>query len=463
MPTKKQATKREKAADTSILGSIVLTHNQLLDFAQSGRLPSWNLSEPSKSEFTAAKEFKLFQTKIDFKDLKYLYQREGLATNAVDVPANDAFSKWFEVRSYSDSAKQIENKTLEDAIWKLNRDLNVRSRFLEAYVYCRLYGLGLVVIGLKDSTGDMSKKPQNVTGVDYLVALSAAEVKEIHFDENPKSPTYGEIDHYTLRIKSKSGEQNKDIHASRVIHVMQKTLEKSPWGLSILEPAFDLFEVLKNIDWSSGEAYYQNASPLYVLTYKGHPSAEDLGQAEEDMKEIRVTSRYIKPESWELSTVPGSGVALDPTKYFDPIVERIAGAVKVPKQILLGTAAGALASGQVNLAQYYKDIAAIQTNFIEPLLLDFYTRLQKWKILPKGDFDLEWATLWEMDEKEKALLTMQKAVTARNLVGNPGQGIPEIATVPEVRKNILGLEPELGAGLDSAKPSKEKKKHALPK
>jgi hypothetical protein len=142
------------------------------------------------------------------------------------------------------------------------------------------------------------------------------------------------------------------------------------------------------------------------------------------------------------------------------MVERIAGAVKVPKQILLGTAAGALASGQVNLAQYYKDIAAIQTNFIEPLLLDFYTRLQKWRILPKGDFDLEWATLWEMDEKEKALLTMQKAATARNLVGNPAQGLPEIATVPEVRKNILGLEPELGAGLDSAKPVKEKKQRA---
>lgn len=420
-------------------------------------MPEWGFEE-SKREFSAATDFKLFQPYISLKDLKYLYQREGLAANAVDVPANDVFSKWFNVKSFSDEKGEIENKALEDAIWALNQRLNVRGVFLEAYTYCRLYGLGIVVLGLADSTGDMSAKPENVTGIEYLVALSAAEIKEIKFDENPKSKTYGEIDHYVLRISSKHGEQNKTVHASRVIHVMQKTLEKSPWGLSILEPAYDLFTVLKNIDWSSGEAYYQNASPLYVLTYKGKPSDEELSQAAEDMKEIRVTSRYIKPESWTLDTVLGSGVALDPTKYFDPIVERIAGAVKVPKQILLGTAAGALASGQVNLAQYFKDIAAIQTNFVEPLLLDFYHSLQEWKLLSEGDFEPEWNPLWEMDEKEKALLTMQKATTARQLVGNEAQGITPICSVEEVRKNFLGLEPQLGAGVDSAKEKKKERK-----
>jgi phage-related protein (TIGR01555 family) len=456
--------KKERLTDAGLRAPAILTRNQLLDFAQSGRLPAWSLSEPSKSEFTAAKEFKLFQEKIDFKDLKYLYQREGLVTNAVDVPANDVFSKWFTVKCYSDREGKIENKALEDQIWQINQRLNLRGVFLEAYRYCRLYGLGIIVLGLADNTGDMSKKPDQVSGIEYLVALSAAEIKEIAFDENPKSKTYGEIERYILRIKSKFGEQNKEVHASRVIHIMEKTLEKSPWGLSILEPAYDLLQILKNIDWSSGEAYYQNASPLYVLTYKSTRKLTDdeYDEALEQIKDIRVTSRYVSAAGWELKAVPGSGVALDPTKYFDPIVERVAGAVKVPKQILLGTAAGALASGQVNLAQYYKDIAAIQSNFIEPLLLEFYHRLQEWRILPEGDFDLEWNPLWEMDEKEKALLTMQKATTARNLVGNPTQGIPEIATVEEVRKNILGLEPELGAGTDSAKPKKkEKKKHAV--
>lgn len=419
----------------------ILGLEQLQEFQQGGRIPRYALEE--RRQGFGARPFKLFQTTIGKDDLKYLYKRDGLAANAVDVPAYDVFSKWFKVRAYNGN---VVDSKLDDAIWEINQRLNVKGVFLEAYRYCRLYGLGIVVLGLVDSVGDISQPPEEARGVEYLAAYSSAEISRILFDEDPESRTYGEIQAYEINVKGKAGTQTKTIHAGRVVHVMERTLEKSPWGLNILEPAYDLFQILKNIDWAAGEAYYQNASPTFVLSYEGTPSEEQLDQAEEYLKEISVKSRYIKPKNWELTTVTGSGQALDPTRYWEPIVERIAGAVKVPKQLLLGTAAGALASGQVNLAQYYKDIASIQSDFIEPLLMGFYRRLQEWGILPKGDFDLVWNPLWELDERERAQLELVKVQTARTLVGDGTA--PALATVEEARKSILGLEPQLGLGAD---------------
>jgi|GEM_PF-6661844 len=392
-----------------------------------------------------AKEFKLFQTDVGKDDLRYLYEREGLAANAVDIPANDAFSKWFKVQAYEG---EKENTKLEDTIWEFNQKLNVKGCFLDAYRYCRLYGVGLVFLGLADQTGDLASEPKGVREIEYLVPISAEEIKEINFEKDPSSKRYGEISSYEVNVALPSGTRAKTVHPQRVIHVMERTLKRNPWGISLLLPAYDLFTILKNTDWSAGEAYYQSSSPLFILSYpsKRKPSDAELDAAESDLTDISVRSRYIKPSDWEFATVQGSGRLPDPGMFWNPVVERIAGAMKVPKQILLGTSAGALASGEVNLAQYYKDIASTQSDFITPRLMQFYSRLQEWRILPEGDFDLIWNPLWEMDEKEKAEIWKLKADTARTLIGEEGK--PQLATIEEIRKQILGLEPEMGKGVD---------------
>jgi len=154
----------------------------------------------------------------------------------------------------------------------------------------------------------------------------------------------------------------------------------------------------------------------------------------------------VKPKGFNLEVVKGSGQLPDPQKILDPIVNLLAGAVKVPKQLLLGTEAGALASGEVNLEQYYAQVADVQSTFAEPLLIGFYKQLQEWGILDEGNFDIEWIPLWEMDEKDRAEIDKMKMETARLALGSVFKGEEPLLSVQETREQILGLNPEIGKG-----------------
>ena len=182
------------------------------------------------------------------------------------------------------------------------------------------------------------------------------------------------------------------MHSSRVIHLNERTRRRSPWGISILTAAYDLFQILKNTDWSAGEAYYQNASPLYELTWneqaENPPSLEEKTRAADDLEDLHVKKRFMHPEDWHLNVIQGSGRIADPNLIWAPIIERIAGRVGVPKQILLGTSAGALASGETNLQQWYKDIAELQHGKATQWLRRFYSILMDAGVVPWGSIRL---------------------------------------------------------------------------
>jgi len=439
----------------------VLNYGQMSELNTSGILPQYFNQDgeeipqysfiTGKSSFGAGKEWKLFPQYIGVDDLVYMYRRMDIAANAVDIPAKDIWAGGVTVKVIGSRGEELKDSELERQIWKMNQDLSVLAKFEEGHRYARMLGMGVVVIGLNDGK-KLAEKPDRATGVDYLRAFSKKEVVKIEYDRVPTSETYGEIIEYSIKIGGQSSSQAVDfiVHVDRVIHVMEKTIEASAFGLSVLEPPYDLFQVLKNTDWSAGEAYYQNASPLFVVSWDDSEDAEPPDQDEiddlkDDIEDIHVKKRYIKPASWSFDVVKGMGELPDPGKVWEPIVERIAGAVKIPKSILLGTSAGALASGETNLQQYYKDISGQQSNFAEPLLNDFYGRLQKWGVLPTGDFDLEWPSLWEPTDKDVAEINKMKMETANVAVGNTLGGVA-LMTVEEAREQILDMNPKLGAG-----------------
>ena len=440
----------------------VLNYGQMSGLNESGVLPQYFNTDgeeipqysfiTGKSSFGAGKEWKLFPEYIGVDDLIYMYRRMDVAANAVDIPARDIWAGGVAVKVIGSGGEELKDSDLEKQIWKLNQDLAALATFEEGHRYARMLGLGVVVIGLNDGK-KLREKPDRATAVDYLRAFSKKEIVKIEYDRVPTSETYGDISEYHIKIGGASSSQAVDfvVHADRVMHVMEKTIGSSAFGLSILEPPYDLFQVLKNTDWSAGEAYYQNASPLFVVSWDDSEDAEPPDQAEiddlkDDIEDIHVKKRYIKPASWSFEVVKGTGQLPDPGKVWEPIIERIAGAVKIPKQILLGTSAGALASGEVNLQQYYKDVSGQQSNFAEPLLNDFYGRLQKWGVLPKGEFDLEWSSLWEPTDKDVAEINKMNMETAIRSQGQPRQGVAPLMTVEEAREQILNLNPEVGTG-----------------
>jgi len=438
----------------------ILSYDQYKQFRSSGKIPEFFINDEQIPAFAfegqkrkwSSKEWKLFPKNVSKEDLLYLYERCDIAANAVDTLPADVWGKGFTVKVVNEEGEEVKDSPLEQKIWEINQKHKVRAVFQEAHRYARLFGLGIVVIGLADGKSlDNPVKPP-VQDVSYLTAFSSYEITKIEFNKDLNSEDYGKIERYKIVIK---GEQKQEfwVHASRVIHIMEKTIGKSAWGKSVLEPCYDLFIVLKNTDWSAGESYYQNASPIFIVTWEDikevevePPSKEEIDAIKEDIKDIHVRKRFVLPASWHVEVVKGSGQLPDPGKIWQPVIERIAGGVKIPKQLLLGTSAGALASSETNLKQYFKYVANMQSTFAEPLLVDFYTRLQEWGILPEGRFDIEWTPLMEMSEKDLAEINLTKMKTASLALGDPMKGIPALMSVEEAREQFLGLNPQIGGG-----------------
>lgn len=425
--------------------------DQLQDFRESGMLTQYLVNDQvvpeysfrgEKSRAGAGKDWKLFPKNVSNDDLLYLYERCDIAGTTIDTPARDVWSKGFKIKVIDEKGGEIQDSPLEKEIYRLNKEHKILAAFEEAHRYSRLFGLGIVVMGLADGKEIINPVDQ-AQDLSFVRAFSDMEIDKINFDKKPESKTFGNIETYDISIAGDT--QTKfSVHQDRVIHVMEKTILKSARGISVLKGPFDLFQILKNTDWSAGEAYYQNASPLFVLTWEGEevPPLEEKERMKSDIEDFHVKKRIIMPAAYKLEAIQGSGQLPNPGNVWNPIIERISGAVGLPKQILLGTSAGALASGETNLQQYYKDVAGDQVTFAEPLLIDFYTRLQRWGVLPEGRFEIVWASLWQMSERDTAIIgyrNMQRGVLA---LGSSQRGIPALMSVTEVRHRILGLPPE---------------------
>ena len=450
-------------------GMAVLNYNQMQNFNESGIVPQFFDQESgaqlpeysmvsSKAQVGGGADYLLFPAIISYDDLMYIYQRIDIAANAVDLVPADVWGAPINVKTITEAGQEEKDSDLAKKIWKLNRDLKVLKTYEEGHRYTRILGLGIVVMGLADGLAISDPIGSTAQELSYLRAYSADDIDKINYYTDPLASTYGEIESYEIKIGGTVNRSNREVqpieftvHSSRVVHLNEKTLKKDPWGVGILQAPYDLFVILKNTDWSAGESYFQNASPLFVLSWDDSedaepPSGDQLDDAEDDLLQIHATKKYIKPMGWKLEVIQGSGRLPDPGMIWDPVVERIAGAVKIPKQLLLGTSAGALASGETNLGQYYKDIGKVQNNFAEPALVEMYQTLQDLGILPEGDFDIEWAPLWEMTAKEKSEISVNNVNAARVAVGNAAAGEPELMTVGEAREQLLNLNAELGTG-----------------
>jgi SPP1 gp7 family putative phage head morphogenesis protein len=168
------------------------------------------------------------------------------------------------------------------------------------------------------------------------------------------------------------------------------------------------FQVKKNMDWSLGEALYQNASPLRELELPEDAEDDEFDEAEKNFTDISARDTFVSPSGYKIH-VHDTGKALNPQPTIDYTMDTIGGSARIPRAILLGAQAGAISGSETNIKDYFKGITTIQKNFIDPLLMGFYRQQQKFKILVDGDFELEWNPVWEMTEKEDAEIDLMKA------------------------------------------------------
>lgn len=143
-------------------------------------------------------------------------------------------------------------------------------------------------------------------------------------------------------------------------------------GESALKPvAYDLI-TLFNLAWAAGQTFYRTGTgfPVYRIP-DGKISDKDETAIKAQFKQMHSLMGMMIKGDHELNFIGNQGTALNPEVYMDPIVKRVSAGSGIPKMVLEGAQAGALASGetdQLNLNSFYQGIQSSIQRPIEEIL-----------------------------------------------------------------------------------------------
>ena len=333
------------------------------------------------------KEIGYFQVKITDADLYQMYKRNQLAHNIIINVAYDVFSSGFKCVTL-----EGEDNNEFDAKVQQIYERYIHYPLFKTYLHSRLYGAAGLLIGFNDGKDfDKPAKPRNKIG--YLFPIPHDWV----FEAAPKKDAMGnivlpkELAYYELKYLRTTSTK---IDASRLVHIQPSSIEDDFEGESSLYCIFDVLTVLKNMDWSTGQAMFRHGAGLTTVI-----PAKDAEQAEIDAIDAIVSEINTKSV---LTLTPGCAIqhdrpgALDPVKYYDVVTAQISGGANIPISILMGAQAGAVQASTKDRKDYADFLHAIQVNDITPALTKIIKRFQASQQLPGGekidDFLIKWKT-----------------------------------------------------------------------
>ncbi len=371
-----------------------------------------------------------YLTKIEATDYEATYSRT-LGGQIVDKPVHDTWREWFKVETEEGTG----GDQLQREIEVFNRNLTTWQAFQLADRFACLDGYSLLYFGVNDNL-DPKEELGTFNEVKFLKVYRRGSVIEVKRDDNKKSSTYWDPTIFKIKV----GETDRGVHASRLLIFSEDHLG-DPLENSIpkLQRPYNYLQLLENLAWATGEAAFQRVVPPWHVKYDERP---DNDVAED------IENQFDKFRTGGLQRISSSGVTIEPLTGSEKMVpvkdieeiliDLIAGATNLPKRMIVGSSAGALASSETDLKDYYAGIGARQENYAEPILREFYTLLQDNNILPDGEFDLIWNPLFALTEKEQAEIWNEKAMAATQLAGI---GVQILGTETIVT-DILGLSPE---------------------
>ena len=340
-----------------------------------------------------------FGEDITNTDLTFAVKREPAAHRIVFAVAHDVFDNWFEVDDVATEGTDEQVNTLIQA--ELSK-LNAKSVFTEMAVFERAYGWAIIVVGYQDAGKTLADPVNDPTSIVELAAYAPTQIGRIVNDTDLKSLRYGLPEYYSVK---RSGSLRTRVHFSRVIHFATRLLDHPYRGLSVLMPVWDDLTNLRNIRWGMGQTMFRYGSGFPDVELQGTTKKQlDDFVASGQFKDLHARTYFVHNEKQRLEFKGAQGVALDPSKYYEPILESIAAGSGLPKAIIRGAQAGALTGSEVNEREYFKIVSDAQSRY-EPgirSLIDQLIDIRQVKTSVK-DYVLNWCASFEINPRDKAL------------------------------------------------------------
>lgn len=351
-----------------------------------------------------------------YQQLLASYRGAWLPRKIVDIPALDACRNW---RHWQAEADQISRIEAEEA------RLGLQRKTMRAKMAARLYGGAAIFMGTRDTD---PSQPLNLDaialgGLSYLTVLTPMEISASEIDHDPASEFYGEPAMWNL-VPLKG--QPVRVHPTRlaIFHGAELPAGErtgTGWADSVLA---SVMEAVIHADATTANiASLIFEAKIDVFTIPG--LMKNAGDANFEAKLIKRLQLAAVSKGNNGAVVRDAEEGFDQkTMNFanlgdlmDRFFQNVSGAADIPMTRLFGRSPGGLnATGASDLRNYYDRIKAMQALEMQPAMHRLDEALIRSALGERPpEVWFEWASLWQLGEKEKAEIGKLTADTIKTL------------------------------------------------
>lgn len=356
-----------------------------------------------------------------------------------------------------------------DAIWvrppeildnmELANSFDTVSSNVNLYHYInraeKLAGIGkysVLMLGFDDANDvkDLAKPVSSYKSkvkLLYVQVYGYGDAKVKTYVTKPNDPRFGMPEIYTLRLESLTGANNAvggamDVHHERIIHITENQLVSDVIGVPIIERVYNRLCDLEKIIGGASEMFFQNGRMGLHIDLDKDVKIDGEGEAalEAEVADyLHNLQRVIRTSGATVKNIGGS--TINPGPVFNVIMSVISVTTGIPQRIFIGSEQGKLASEQdrANWALRVNERRILQEQ--PRVLYPIVDRLQKYGVIAKGEYNVEWPDAFQMSPLERAQTAAQQARSATNIASTLTKQ-PFLLSTSEAR-NIIHARGEL--------------------
>lgn len=362
--------------------------------------------------------------------------------------------------------------TLPDELMDAARAMNADEKLLEGFVWGRLYGGALAILGANDGQEiDQPLDEKKIRSFDFIHVVDRRYAQAFKYYEDPRHPKFGMPELYQV------GEPNFGqwavVHESRTLRFggvrvdARRRRSNAGWDNSVLQRPYESIRDFSTAFQAVGYMLSDASQGVFKLSglvqaiASGHKDAIQARMALVDMTRGVARSVLLDAEAGEEFTKIATSFA-GVSDLLDRYMLRLAAAANMPVTVLMGRSpSGMNATGESDFRAMYAEIEAEQNNKLKPMLMRLYSLIAaSMGHKDTEGMDFQFAPLWSPTDKEQAdleLVVAQKDVaymTAGVLhpsevaLSRYGAGKFSQATQIDIKSRKVELEADIESALN---------------
>lgn len=339
----------------------------------------------------------------------HVYNTSWIARAAVDTIPEDCFKRGYQ---WVADANQI------TALERLEKRHSIQKKKQQALSLSRLDGEAYLYMDVARGTASQELRIDAVTlgQLRFVNVLRASDITKGRVITDPLSEYHNQPEYY--EVNGRTGGSVR-IHPSRVIRFVSAPDPSTGQGQSVLnyllQPIIAAEVARDNTVALTTEALIDVMKVCGLMDAVSDPTTEaQLIKRYELARQMKATNRMmvIDKDNEDFDRKPSAFTTLP--EVIETMRREAAAAIGIPYSLLFGRPGGLGTNGETEIQTYYDNIATMQRNDIQPVCepLDEVVIRSALGNRPEEIY-IDWLSLWEMSDKEKAEVAKLQADAAK--------------------------------------------------